>query len=64
MRANPIKLYNGHGSRSVSDVKLFRFEGTAQQRIPADAAARPQDRWHFTIWFYADTHTNLLVRRG
>jgi hypothetical protein len=31
----------------VLDVKPYSFDDAAQQRIPADAAARPQDRWHF-----------------
>jgi len=38
-------------------VLLLRF--AAQQAHPADAAARPQDRWRFTISFYAYTRTDL-----
>jgi len=43
----------------ISAVMLYCAEGTAQHRIPADAAARPRDRWHFTILFCADTCTKL-----
>ena len=39
--------------------KALPVQFAAQHRIPADAAARPQDRWHFTISFCVDTCPDL-----
>ena len=55
-----------HGAIPQDDVNLllhpldaYSIEAAAQPAHPADTAVRPQDRWHFTNRFCANTCTHL-----
>ena len=61
MNAAGLVASEMHGAHASSEPVM---EAAAEQAVSADAAARPQDRWHFENQNQPDCHLDLEWRRS